>query len=284
MTIVVALKIGDGIVMGADSAATLAGGTGVSNVYFNAEKVVNLVKGWPVGVMAYGLGGLGGRSIYHLAKELRERLTGDTKTWKLTRNRYTISQAAHRVRRFYYRNYYLKDYPAGSLKKGEYPTMGFVVAGYSAKAKMPEIWGITVGADGQCAVPNRLMSPDDSAAILALGDAEAAQRVMRGWSSTVLKGLIDSKVPAQEAVNFLKSLPYERLIHPAMPLQDGIDLVRYVINVQIGFVRFTPGAPTVNEPTDLAAITKHEGFRWIQRKHWYSTELNRPIVDTQIGD
>jgi hypothetical protein len=57
MTIAVALKVQDGIVLAADSASTLFGegvggaGPGVVNVYNNADKIVNLGKGLPIGIM-----------------------------------------------------------------------------------------------------------------------------------------------------------------------------------------------------------------------------------------
>ena len=56
MTIAVAVKVGDGVVLGADSASTLSSNGGVVNVYFNAEKIINLVKGLPLGMVVYGLG------------------------------------------------------------------------------------------------------------------------------------------------------------------------------------------------------------------------------------
>lgn len=64
MTIVLALKVGDGVVLGADSASTLIGNNGsYHNSYFNAEKLFNLVKGLPIGAVTHGLGGLAGRSV-----------------------------------------------------------------------------------------------------------------------------------------------------------------------------------------------------------------------------
>ena len=32
---------------------------------------------------------------------------------------------------------------------------------------------------------------------------------------------------------------------------------------------------TIGGPIELAAITKHEGFKWVARKHYYGEELNR---------
>ena len=101
---------------------------------------------------------------------------------------------------------------------------------------------------------------------------------MMGYSSHVVSGLVKAGLPEPQVQQFVSSLPVEALIQPAMPLQDAIDLVKYMVDVTVGFVRFIPGAPTVAEPTDVAAITRHEGFRWVRRKHYYSTELNPTLA------
>jgi len=59
-----------------------------------------------------------------------------------------------------------------------------------------------------------------------------------------------------------------------MPVQEAIDVVRYLADVVVGYVRFTPGALMVAPPIDLAAITAHDGFRWVARKRWYDPRLN----------
>jgi hypothetical protein len=61
---------------------------------------------------------------------------------------------------------------------------------------------------------------------------------------------------------------------PPMPIQDAIDLAEFLVDLTIKWKRFTPGAPTVGGPIEIAAITKHEGFKWIRRKHYYSRDLN----------
>jgi hypothetical protein len=78
-----------------------------------------------------------------------------------------------------------------------------------------------------------------------------------------------------DAINLLDSV--QPLVHPTMPIQDAIDLVQYLIEVTVGFVRFAPGNATVARPIDVAAITLHEGFRWVSRKHYFTTELNPPV-------
>jgi len=69
---------------------------------------------------------------------------------------------------------------------------------------------------------------------------------------------------------------YEDVSLPAMPVQDAIDLARFMVETTIGFTRFAVmrQPKVVGGPVEIAAITKHEGFRWVQRRHFYPAELN----------
>ena len=82
---------------------------------------------------------------------------------------------------------------------------------------------------------------------------------------------------AQAARRAAKLAPelYELLFLEAMPIQDAVDLARFLVQTTIGFVKFSVGrAKTVGGPIEIAAITKHEGFKWIERRHFYPPELN----------
>ncbi|MFZ2227485.1 MAG: hypothetical protein WA090_07365 [Candidatus Nanopelagicaceae bacterium] len=81
MTIEIAVKVHDGLVLAADSATTLLqrdsnGQTKETNIYNNANKVMNLYKGLPIGLMSWGLGSIGSSSISTLGKDLRQRQLG----------------------------------------------------------------------------------------------------------------------------------------------------------------------------------------------------------------
>ena len=66
MTIVVTVRVNDGIVLAADSATSFSDSNGnIAKVYNNANKIFNLVKGWPVGAMTYGAGALALRRYPH---------------------------------------------------------------------------------------------------------------------------------------------------------------------------------------------------------------------------
>lgn len=278
MTIVVALKVGDGVVLAADSASTLSEGTNIRNVYFNAEKVWNICKGLPLGAVTYGLGGFAGRSNASLAKDLRERLSSGGE-WELKKKEFTVESVANRFKEFYFDEHYTKEWPKkrtdpGGVETDVHAPFGFLIAGYSKEERLAEVWSFEVDEDGNPKVA-RIFGPDD-VGVEAKGQPEAIFRLLAGWSPLILTGLVSSGIPKADAESFLNSLPVEKLVHPAMPIQDAIDLARYCVEVTAGFVRFTPGAPSVHEPIDIAAITYHEKFRWVNRKHYYDPKLNQP--------
>lgn len=64
------------------------------------------------------------------------------------------------------------------------------------------------------------------------------------------------------------------LILPPMPIQDAIDLAEFLAHAAIMYSRFNIGASTVGGPIEVAAITKHEGFKWVKRKYYYDARLN----------
>ena len=308
VTIAICLKVGDGVVLGTDSASSLIGdGDTYYNIYHSAEKSINLVRGWPVGMITYGLGGLGGISIGSLARDLRDRLSGEIRTnpdWTLSRATYTLEDVARRVREYFYDELYLLAYPeakrviANADVGGEtsvpvqdegfdpefpanpepprFPGLGFIVAGFSGAAYYPEAWTVEIQEDGQCAGPALLHGQEQAGLVYFRGQSEALHRLLYGWSDEAYERLRTSGLSDEVAYTLLTS--YTNLAHPAMPMQDAIELVRYLAEVTVGFVRFKPGPPTVAPPIDIAAITRHEGFRWAARKHYFSRELNQPVT------
>lgn len=67
------------------------------------------------------------------------------------------------------------------------------------------------------------------------------------------------------------------LVFAPMPIQDTIDLAEWLVQTAIMYSRFSPGAPVVGGPIESAAITKHEGFKWIRRKHYFHRDFNQEI-------
>ncbi len=288
MTIALSIKVNDGIVLAADSASTLisANQTGegsVINVYNNANKIFNLKKGWPIGAVSWGLGNIGNSSISTLMKDLRSKFSENGKKtpkktksdWFLNENEYTVSKVAELVRRFIYEENYLPSFKDIEPKESR-PSLGFIVAGYSATETMAEEYQINI-INGECASPTQIRSQNESGATWN-GQTDAISRLVLGVG-TQLPRVLEENLGVQanqieSVVNVIQQRLTVPLIIPAMPIQDAIDLAAFLVDTTIQFYRFSPGAPVVGGPIEIAAITKHEGFKWIRRKHYYSQELN----------
>jgi hypothetical protein len=261
MTIAIALKVGDGVVLGADSASALVTMNGYAeNVYFSGEKVLNLVPRLPVGLLTYGLGGLENRSTTRLARDLGKELGSPASPVRPNPATYTIEQVAVRVRD-YFRPRYLRRFMA----TGDAEAMGFILAGYSGGVSTAEVWSVRM-AGASVDGPTLVFGQEHSDGLYWEGQGAAIARLVRGMEPELLKQLRELGIPRMESLT--------SLWHAAMPMQDAIGLVRYLAQVVVGYVRFAPGALTVAPPIDLAAITIHEGFQWIARKQWFSPALN----------
>ena len=69
------------------------------------------------------------------------------------------------------------------------------------------------------------------------------------------------------------------LVHPAMPVQDAIDLADFLVDLTKRYLVFLPGANVVEGKTDIATVTRHDGFKWIKRKLYYPFHLNPMETD-----
>lgn len=280
MTIAISVKVNDGVVLAADSATSLIAqtpsGPAVAQVYNNANKVFNLRKGLPVAAITWGAGSIGRASISTLVKDLRVRFAGSDPAhteWHVDADSYTIEQVAARLRAFIYDELYapaFKDWP-------QKPPLGFIVAGYSAGSELAEEYRIDINAQGDCPPPTLLRPRNECGATWA-GEPEAIARVFLGRSNQLAEVLRDRLgVPPdqiQAAMSIITQALTVPLVHDAMPIQDAIDLAEFLVDLTERFSRFKPGAPTVGGPIEIAAVTKHEGFKWVKRKYYFSRDLN----------
>ncbi len=282
MTIAISVKINDGVVLATDSASTVMSVTpqnapNVFNIYNNANKAFNLLKGAPIGAVTWGAGGIGNASISSLVKDFRNILRdGDEKhpDWKLEKSKYTIEQVAVRLRQFIYEEHYVNAFAA--LPPEQKPPLGFIVAGYSANAPLGDEYAIVIDQGGNCGPPNPLRKSDESGIFWA-GMGEPLNRLVLGWGTQLPQVLQQNLgVPAQQVQGAMQVIQHALGVPfamPAMPLQDAIDLAEFLADVAAKFSRFAPGAPVVGGPIEIAAISKHEGFRWVKRKFYFDRNL-----------
>ena len=255
--------------MAADSATTFSRPDGqVGQIYQNANKVVNLVKGLPIGVMTCGAGGVGPASIATLLKDLRARMAGGDPAWRINANEYTIEQVTGFVHNFF------------SERAAENDFKGYLmlrICGYSSGRPLPEVWQ-AVFNDGACPSPKQVQSETDIGPMWE-GEFEALNRLIFGAGNQLpnaaQKLFSLTREQSVEAYNKLIGELYQPLILPAAPIQDAVDLARFLVEVTEGFVKFAVNhTKTVGGPIEIAAITKHEAFKWVQRKHFFAHDLN----------
>ena len=266
MTIIVSVKINDGVVMAADSAGTMASG----QVYAHANKIANLYEGLPIGAMSTGAGGIGNESVETLLKDLRRRFAGldpDHADWRLDPASYTLEDVARRLRAFIFEE--------KALACGEDTALQLRVCGYSAGRPLAEVWEVNINSR-TCPAPRCIMG-EEAFGVLWDGHYDALNRLILGTGFEIGAALARHGVPADQVpalqANLVGDL-YATLSAPAMPMQDAIDLARFLVETTVGFVRFAVFlTKSVGGATQVAAITKHEGFRWVERPPHYGAEF-----------
>jgi hypothetical protein len=70
---------------------------------------------------------------------------------------------------------------------------------------------------------------------------------------------------AEGIIQQVKTVSQVFLHSPIMPIQDAIDLADFLAETAKRYFRFLPGADIVGGDTDIATVTRHEGFKWINR-------------------
>jgi hypothetical protein len=286
MSIAVIIGVHDGVVLAADSASTLAvaaapgvQGVNVLNVYENANKIFNLHKGRPLGCITYGSGSIGNASIATLMKDLREKLR--KKELGFDPDNYTIKGVADILTAFLDSECAKVTDPV--VVNGI--SMGFLLGGYSSKEPLAESWSLEIN-QGKTTGITELRKKED-AGLSWGGQGELLSRVALGYSPGIFQVLADAtgnpKGPAsaaylQQTIGPLLIANLQApLVFAPMPIQDAIDLAHFLVDATIQFSRFLSGPQVVGGPIEIAAITKHEGFKWISRKYYYDQELNNEV-------
>jgi len=294
------VKVHDGVVLAADSAASImhpqAEAHGLAAwVYNNANKVFGFRSGRDikVGGVVWGAGSIGNVSISTLARDLTNRFNTKGDPLAFVGN-YTMKEVAEKTRRFFFEEKYLAAYPTPSvppISPGEEPapappqrpSLGLLIAGFSPGADLAEIYRIEIN-NGNCPAPILEKAAED-AGYLWYGQPEALDRLLLGYDTRLrliferllqqggvgaaqLGGVVDGLM-AQVRRGF--DIP---LWTAPMPIQDAIDLAEFLVQTAISFSRFRAGSPTVGGPIEIAAITKHDGFRWVRHKEYYDRRLN----------
>jgi len=278
MTIAIAVKVNDGIVLASDSAITMIppgsvpGRSRIANIYNNGTKIFRLHKDLPLAAITWGAGNIGMSSLKILAKDFTAELMSETSQFDPTN--YTVEDVARRFKTFMYDGHYTLAY--GQKQTGAF-RMGFKIAGYGARQPRGEVWHLEFDA-ATCDDPRLEIAQNLPAGLAVEGQPAPVRRWIIGFDPKELASVLTfAQLQPDQITNIIalgRTMLFRQLVHPGMPIQDAIDLAIFLEQVAAQFVRFKEGPDTVGGPVEVATLTKYEGFKWIHRKHYYDQSLN----------
>ncbi|WP_149655746.1 hypothetical protein [Mycobacterium simiae] len=281
MTVALYVKVFDGIVLATDSATTLAAalqsGHMIQQVYNNADKIFHLHRRLPIAAMTWGLGVVGPASISSLSKSFRLRLMGRDANFsddELDIGNFTVKDVAIRASKMFAQ-------AAKDAEWEEFPAeLGYLVVGISSNCDQAEAWLLEFSGKTVAPKPRQVLKDVDYG-YKAYAQPDAVDRLFNGYDTQLRETLItagtsqgiDRNVAENQIDAALASYKLDP-VQPGMPLPDAIELARFMVVTTEGYARFRIGADTVGGPVEVASISPHEGFKWINRKHYYRPELN----------
>ncbi len=244
MTICASVKVRDGLVLATDSMTQIQSpGVGVIKTYANARKLFPL-EGLPIGVMSYGVGNIGNRSIQSFVREFNSGL-------KLKGVK-TVTQALY--------DFIAAAYEAefASMDAADRPALGFFVAGYSGKNVFAEEWEFRLPADPR----HREVRPESVFGASWRGIDLPFTRLYFGYDPRALEalqaaGLTDAQIEAAFR-------PYQaQVVYDGMPVQDAINFAVFIAETTIGMATFELGPPACGLPLQVATILPGAEFVWV---------------------
>ncbi|MBM3236559.1 hypothetical protein FJZ31_09705 [Candidatus Poribacteria bacterium] len=259
MSIVASVKVNDGIVLATDSTTQIHGTDQQGNIgfvksYHNVRKLFRL-GALPIGVMFYGIGNIGRRSIENLLLEfIRDKLGEPC----------SVEEVSGKLLTFFH-SFYMEQFKevlkqVDSSPK-QLPLFGAFIAGYSKGTYYAEEWEFVIPRD------DKIKKVRDKEAYGASwrGITLPFSRLYNGYDPRLIDALkrlgVDEDI-IKQATSGLKS----PVIYDGMPVADAINFARYILQTTIGLASFEIGVESCGEPIDIAIILPDGAFKWVEQK------------------
>ncbi|MCY4526357.1 MAG: hypothetical protein OXB89_07090 [Anaerolineaceae bacterium] len=227
------------------------GQTVVAKTYSNARKLVQ-IGDLPVGVFTYGLGNLGPRTIYSHILEYGRTIPGTDsgQDWNVDQIAFGLS------------GHIGQEYSAIYDESEIRPDLGLHVAGFSKGSALPEEWAIEFPDPGS---PVLCMGRDD-VGIKWEGIELPFARLFYGYDARLLQALQSAGVSPLVIQGVLEeSSLTPQVLFEAMPLQDAINFVVYVLQTTIGFTLFETGPSLCGGQLQIAVLSGETRFQWVSK-------------------
>jgi len=265
MSLAIAFKGPEGIVLAADSRVTLtaqlaAGGETTSH-FDNATKLLS-VQGQPyVGIVTYGAGAIGSpgpRTAHGFTPEFEAQLSAKFP------ERTTVLEIATELGEFYNQQWQQGGMPA--VGTPGFAPMVFLVAGFDVAEAYGKVFEISVPT-----APAPVEQTPGDFGVTFGGQNELVARILNGVEPRVLELAKDelklTDVQAGALYQRLRQDLAAPIPYQFLPLQDCVDLATFLVNMTPAVQGWTVGVRGVGGAVDVATLTRTEGFRGIQQKH-----------------
>lgn len=260
MTIIASVKARDGIVLATDSMSQLIGRTQARGIvivktYCNARKLFRITE-LPVGVMSYGLGSIGERSIENLILEFSRDLG------KYCSEPYTIEVISRGLYKFIKELYDNTFSGVSAEVRQKNLRLGFFISGYSPSQFLAEEWEFELPRDKDI----RQVRPTERLGISWRGIPVPFGRLFNGFDLRIADALKKAGV-SEEVIK--KTLDVKKWRMPVayhgMPVQDAINFAVYILETTIGAVNIEQNpAPSCGGPLQVAVILPDKGWQWVR--------------------
>jgi len=264
MSIIASVKVYDGLAIAADSMTQIlgveseSGPIGVVKQYQYARKIFQL-SDLTIAVATYGIGNIGSRSIESLLLEFSKLYVnhfGQAKSLAIN-----IKDNTETLFNFIKEKY---NDAFSILNLNEKPQLGFFVGGYSTNSPFAEEWEFVFPKSEDI----REVRPKEQFGASWRGVSLPFTRLFRGIDPRI-EQLLKSENIEESIINKIHSAVQSPIIFDGMPIQDAIDLSKFIVSTTIGLSRFEIGPQSCGGPIDIAVVLpngKNSGFQWIQQK------------------
>jgi len=258
MTIIASIKAKDGIVLATDSMTQLIasknGTVRIVKTYCNAKKLFR-IKELNIGVMSYGLGNIGARSIENLLLEFSRELD------KHVKEPYTVEGVSSGLLKFVKQIYDIAFKNVTVPERQAHLVLGFFIGGYSAgeflaeeyEFELPDATGVTQVRKAElCGSSWR-------------GIKVPFGRLYNGFDPRIAGALKEAGVPEETIKNVLDVKKWRLSVaYDGMPVQDAINFAVYLLETTIGAVTFERNpSPSCGGPLQVAVILPDKGWQWV---------------------
>lgn len=266
MSLAIAFKSSEGIVLAADSRVTLTltkqQGEQVETVhsyYDNATKLFNVSGQKHIGAVTYGTGIILSqgvpRTVHSYLPEFESQLT------KRGDDRLDVDIFASRLG-----NFFMRKWKEAKMPENSEP-MTFLIGGYNENIPFGKLYQVSVPASSD---PSEYYSSPGDFGIAFGGQMNTVQRLLNGFDSNLMnsaRGILNlDNSQAETLEKGLKQQLGQEIHYHVLPLQDSVNLAILLVRTTIEFQNLALGMRGVGGSIDVATITPVTGFEFVQRK------------------